>query len=55
MTHRHTTLSLLTSPGPSLAKVRRLPPHLRKILGDLSGVDRLLVGLNGRPLRRVRT
>ena len=32
--------------------VRRLPPPLRKIVGDLSDEERLLVGLNVRPLRR---
>jgi circadian clock protein KaiB len=29
--------------------VRRLPPPIRKIVGDLSDVDRLLVGLQLRP------
>jgi circadian clock protein KaiB len=29
--------------------VRRLPPPLRKIVGDLSDEERLLVGLNLRP------
>ena len=30
--------------------VRRLPPPLRKIVGDLSDTERLLVGLQIRPL-----
>jgi circadian clock protein KaiB len=29
--------------------VRRLPPPLKKIIGDLSNVDRVLVGLDLRP------
>ena len=29
--------------------VRRLPPPLKKIIGDLSDVDRVLVGLDLRP------
>jgi circadian clock protein KaiB len=29
--------------------VRRLPPPMRKIIGDLSDVDRVLVGLQLRP------
>jgi circadian clock protein KaiB len=29
--------------------VRRLPPPIRKIIGDLSNVDRVLVGLDVRP------
>ena len=29
--------------------VRRLPPPLRKIIGDLSNTDRVLVGLDLRP------
>ncbi len=32
--------------------VRRLPPPLRKIVGDLSNEERLLVGLDVRPRRR---
>lgn len=31
--------------------VRRLPPPLRRIVGDLEGVERTLVGLQLRPLR----
>jgi circadian clock protein KaiB len=30
--------------------VRRLPPPIRKIIGDLSNVDRVLVGLDVRPV-----
>lgn len=30
--------------------VRRLPPPLKKIIGDLSNTDRVLVGLQVRPL-----
>jgi circadian clock protein KaiB len=29
--------------------VRRLPPPIRKIIGDLSNVDRVLVGLDVQP------
>ena len=32
--------------------VRRLPPPVKKIIGDLSNTERVLVGLNLRPLRR---
>jgi len=32
--------------------VRRLPPPVKKIIGDLSNTDRVLVGLNLRPLKR---
>jgi len=31
--------------------VRKLPPPLRKIIGDLSDTERVLVGLNIRPVR----
>lgn len=31
--------------------VRRLPPPVRKIIGDLSNTERVLVGLNIRPAR----
>jgi circadian clock protein KaiB len=30
--------------------VRKLPPPVKKIIGDLSNTDRVLVGLNMRPL-----
>ena len=32
--------------------VRRLPPPVKKIIGDLSNTERVLVGLNLRPLKR---
>lgn len=32
--------------------VRQLPPPVKKIIGDLSNVERVLVGLNLRPLAR---
>lgn len=32
--------------------VRRLPPPVKKIIGDLSNTERVLVGLNLRPLNR---
>ena len=32
--------------------VRRLPPPMKKIIGDLSNTERVLVGLNLRPLKR---
>ena len=35
--------------------VRRLPQPIRKIVGDLSDTDRLLVGLQLRPPRRTAT
>lgn len=31
--------------------VRHLPPPVKKIIGDLSNTDRVLVGLNLRPLK----
>jgi circadian clock protein KaiB len=31
--------------------VRRLPPPVKRIIGDLSNTDRVLVGLNLRPLK----
>ncbi len=31
--------------------VRKLPPPIRKIIGDLSNTDRVLVGLNLRPVK----
>ncbi len=31
--------------------VRRLPPPLKKIIGDLSDTERVLVGLNLRPMK----
>ncbi len=31
--------------------VRRLPPPLKKIIGDLSDTERVLVGLNLRPVK----
>jgi circadian clock protein KaiB len=31
--------------------VRRLPAPVKKIIGDLSNIDRVLVGLNIRPVR----
>ena len=33
--------------------VRQLPPPMKKIIGDLSNVERVLVGLNLRPLQRL--
>ncbi|HET7207111.1 MAG TPA: circadian clock KaiB family protein [Terriglobales bacterium] len=57
--YRIQVIDLLKKPG--LAKddqivavptlVRRLPPPLKKIIGDLSNVDRVLVGLDLRPVR----
>jgi circadian clock protein KaiB len=35
--------------------VRRLPPPMKKIIGDLSDVERVLVGLDMRSRRRGRT
>lgn len=35
--------------------VRRLPEPMRKIVGDLSDTDRVLVGLQLRPARRTST
>jgi len=35
--------------------VRKLPPPIRKIVGDLSDTDRLLVGLQLRPRKGART
>ena len=32
--------------------VRRLPPPMKKIIGDLSNTERVLVGLNLRPFKR---
>ena len=32
--------------------VRQLPPPVKKIIGDFSNVERVLVGLNLRPLQR---
>jgi circadian clock protein KaiB len=37
------------------AVVRQLPPPVKKIIGDFSNVDRVLVGLELRPLTRART
>lgn len=34
--------------------VRRLPTPVKKIIGDLSNTERVLVGLDIRPMRRVR-
>ena len=50
--------------NPTLAKgdqivavptlVRRLPPPVKKIIGDLAQVDRVLVGLDLRPAQTIR-
>jgi circadian clock protein KaiB len=32
--------------------VRRLPPPMKKIIGDLSNTERVLVGLNLRPVKQ---
>ncbi len=32
--------------------VRKLPPPIKKIIGDLSNTERVLVGLNLRPLKQ---
>jgi circadian clock protein KaiB len=37
------------------AVVRQLPPPVKKIIGDFSNVDRVLVGLELRPLGKART
>ena len=34
------------------ALVRKLPPPVKKIIGDFSNTERVLVGLNLRPLKR---
>lgn len=34
--------------------VRQLPPPVKKIIGDFSNVDRVLVGLDLRPVKRGR-
>ena len=36
------------------AVVRQLPPPVKKIIGDFSNVERVLVGLDLRPLKKVR-
>ena len=36
------------------ALVRQLPPPVKKIIGDFSNAERLLVGLDLRPLTKVR-
>lgn len=33
--------------------VRRLPPPIKKIIGDLSNTERVLVGLDLRPAKRI--
>jgi circadian clock protein KaiB len=35
--------------------VRRLPPPLKKIIGDLSDTERVVVGLNLRPIKQVQS
>ena len=37
------------------AVVRQLPPPVKKIIGDFSNDERVLVGLDLRPLRKART
>jgi circadian clock protein KaiB len=34
--------------------VRQLPPPVKKLIGDMSNVDRVLVGLDLRPVKRSR-
>jgi circadian clock protein KaiB len=34
--------------------VRQLPPPVKKLIGDLSNIDRVLVGLNIKPLKTKR-
>ncbi len=36
------------------AVVRQLPPPVKKIIGDFSNVERVLVGLDLRPIKRTR-